>query len=95
MSGDAGTSPSVEAQGRGLFKPSRSDLPAETSGLPSSLREIADAAVEAAEREAILRARQSTKGHKSQAARALRVDYKTLHLKVRRYGITISHNPEA
>jgi len=61
---------------------------------PTSLREIAEVAVEAAEREAILRALQSTKGNKSQAARLLHVDFKTLHLKMRRYGITISHNAE-
>jgi transcriptional regulator with PAS, ATPase and Fis domain len=62
---------------------------------PTSLREIAEAAVETAEREAILRALQSTKGNKSQAARLLHVDFKTLHLKMRRYGITISHHAES
>ncbi len=62
---------------------------------PTSLREIAEAAVEIAEREAILRALQSTKGNKSQAARLLHVDFKTLHLKMRRYGITISHLAES
>ena len=65
------------------------------AAIPTSLREIADAAVEVAEREAILRALQSTKGNKSQAARLLHVDFKTLHLKMRRYGITISHHAEA
>ena len=80
---------------RSLLKPSRADPPAELSGLPSSLREIADAAVESAERQAILRALQSTNGNKSQAARLLHVDFKTLHVKMRRYGITISHHPEA
>jgi DNA-binding NtrC family response regulator len=80
---------------RSLLKPSRADPPAELSGSPSSLREIADAAVESAERQAILRALQSTNGNKSQAARLLHVDFKTLHVKMRRYGITISHHPEA
>jgi DNA-binding NtrC family response regulator len=65
------------------------------AGSPSSLREIADAAIETAEREAIMRALQSTKGNKSQAARLLHVDFKTLHLKMRRYGITISHHAES
>jgi DNA-binding NtrC family response regulator len=80
---------------RSLLKPSRADPPAEPSGSPTTLREIADAAVESAERHAILRALQSTNGNKSQAARLLHVDFKTLHVKMRRYGITISHNPEA
>jgi two-component system nitrogen regulation response regulator GlnG len=30
---------------------------------------------------------QKTNGNKSQAARILKVDYKTLHLKVKRYGL--------
>jgi DNA-binding NtrC family response regulator len=83
------------AEMRALLKHDRANPPAEISGSPTSLREIADAAVEAAERQAILRALQSTNGNKSQAARLLHVDFKTLHLKMRRYGITISHNAEA
>jgi two-component system nitrogen regulation response regulator GlnG len=83
------------AEMRGLLKHNRADPPVEPSGPPTSLREIADAAVESAERHAILRALQSTNGNKSQAARLLHVDFKTLHVKMRRYGITISHNPEA
>ena len=83
------------AEMRSLLKPNRADPPVEPSGAPTSLREIADAAVESAERHAILRALQSTNGNKSQAARLLHVDFKTLHVKMRRYGITISHNPEA
>ncbi len=83
------------AEMRALLKHARADAPAETRASPTTLREIADAAVEAAERHAILRALQSTNGNKSQAARLLHVDFKTLHLKMRRYGITVSHNADA
>jgi DNA-binding NtrC family response regulator len=51
------------------------------------LKEIAEAAAEEAERQAIRDVLQKTGGNKSQAARILRVDYKTLHLKVKRYGL--------
>jgi two-component system nitrogen regulation response regulator GlnG len=53
----------------------------------SSLKEIADAASADAERQAIGRALQATRGNKSEAARLLRTDYKTLHLKMKQYGI--------
>jgi two-component system nitrogen regulation response regulator GlnG len=53
----------------------------------SSLREIAEAATGDAEQQAIHRALLTTKGNKSEAARLLRVDYKTLHLKMKQYGI--------
>ena len=49
--------------------------------------EIADRAVAEAERQAIRLALQATAGNKSEAARLLRVDYKTLHIKMKRYGI--------
>jgi two-component system nitrogen regulation response regulator GlnG len=52
-----------------------------------SLREIAERAVAEAERLAIRLSLQATGGNKSEAARLLRVDYKTLHLKLKRYGI--------
>jgi DNA-binding NtrC family response regulator len=40
-----------------------------------------------AEQEAIRQALAATRGNKSEAARLLRTDYKTLHVKIRRYGI--------
>jgi DNA-binding NtrC family response regulator len=52
-----------------------------------SLREITHRATAEAERQAIRLALQATGGNKSEAARLLRVDYKTLHLKMKRYGI--------
>jgi DNA-binding NtrC family response regulator len=80
---------------RAHMRSSRDDHRVAPAANPTSLREIAEAATEIAERDAILRALQSTKGNKSQAARLLHVDFKTLHLKMRRYGITISHNAES
>ena len=53
----------------------------------SSLKEIADAAAADAEQRAIRRVLQVTGGNKSEAARLLRTDYKTLHLKMKQYGI--------
>jgi DNA-binding NtrC family response regulator len=58
----------------------------ETETRPS-LREITHRAMAEAERQAIRLALQATGGNKSEAARLLRVDYKTLHLKMKRYRI--------
>ena len=54
----------------------------------SSLKELAQAATVNAEGRAIRTALQATRGNKSEAARLLRVDYKTLHLKMKQYGIS-------
>jgi len=40
-----------------------------------------------AERRAIRQALRTARGNKSEAARILSTDFKTLHLKMRRYGI--------
>ena len=52
-----------------------------------SLKELAGRAAAEAERQAIGLALRATRGNKSEAARLLRVDYKTLHLKTKRYSI--------
>jgi len=52
-----------------------------------SLKEFAERAAAEAERQAIRLALHATRGNKSEAARLLGVDYKTLHLKMRRYAI--------
>ena len=52
-----------------------------------SLKEIAGRATAEAEQQAIRLALQATRGNKSEAARLLLVDYKTLHLKIKRYGL--------
>ncbi len=54
----------------------------------ASLKQVADAAVSIAEQEAIRRALKATKGNKSEAARLLRTDYKTLHVKMKQYIIS-------
>jgi DNA-binding NtrC family response regulator len=59
----------------------------ESTPVGSSLREIAEAAATYAEQQAIRRVLQVTSGNKSEAARLLRTDYKTLHLKMKQYGI--------
>lgn len=74
----------------GLF-PERSRTPA-TSPDPTppdglSLKQIAETAAAEAESRAIRRTLQATRGKKSEAARLLKVDYKTLHLKMKRYRI--------
>jgi two-component system nitrogen regulation response regulator GlnG len=57
-------------------------------GAPSlTLREARDRAVAEAERQAIIGALARTHGNKSEAARALKTDYKTLHIKVKQYGL--------
>jgi len=52
-----------------------------------SLREIAGRVAAEAERQAIRLALRATRGNKSEAARLLRVDYKTLHVKMKQHGI--------
>jgi DNA-binding NtrC family response regulator len=66
--------------------PSRA--PARRSETPGmSLKEIALEAARDAERNAICRVLRGTQGNKSRAARELRTDYKTLHLKMKSLGI--------
>jgi DNA-binding NtrC family response regulator len=52
-----------------------------------SLREAADAAARDAERDAIADTLRATRGNKAEAARLLRTDYKTLHVKMKALGI--------
>jgi DNA-binding NtrC family response regulator len=53
----------------------------------TSLRELTEMAVLDTEAQAIRVALEATGGNKSEAARLLKVDYKTLHLKMKRFGI--------
>jgi len=57
------------------------------AGTAQSLKSIAGDAARAAERQAICQVLRDTQGNKSQAARALQTDYKTLHLKIKQLGI--------
>ena len=52
-----------------------------------SLKEIAETAAADAEQQAIRWTLQATRGNKSEAARLLRTDYKTLYLKMKHYDI--------
>ena len=52
-----------------------------------SLKEVANRAAAEAERQAIRLALLTTHGNKSEAARLLRTDYKTLHVKMKQMGI--------
>src|SRR5204862_7348995 len=76
--------PSVPPRAR----PSSTAAPGEPAPAGSSLKELAQAATVDAEGRAIRTALQATRGNKSEAARLLRVDYKTLHSKMKQYGIS-------
>jgi DNA-binding NtrC family response regulator len=52
-----------------------------------TLKQIAESAVVEAEKQAIRNVLKSTGGNKSQAAKILKTDYKTLHVKVKKYGL--------
>jgi len=65
--------------------------PVEVPVLPGqSLKKIAENAVEEAEKQAIRHVLKSTGGNKSQAAKILKTDYKTLHVKIKKYGLRSS-----
>jgi DNA-binding NtrC family response regulator len=52
-----------------------------------SLREIVHHSVVTVEREVLLQALHHTRGNKAEAARLLQIDYKTIHTKLKRFGI--------
>ena len=66
---------------------SAAGLREEREPIGSSLKEVADIAAADAEQQAIRRVLERTKGNKSAAARLLRTDDKTLHLKMKLSGI--------
>jgi DNA-binding NtrC family response regulator len=55
-----------------------------------SLREIVQHSVVTVEREVLLQALQHTRGNKAEAARLLQIDYKTIHTKLKQFGINRS-----
>jgi two-component system nitrogen regulation response regulator GlnG len=61
----------------------------ENSGGVLPLREIVRRNTVTVERETILRVLRRTGGNKAAAARLLKIDYKTIHFKVRQYGIDV------
>jgi DNA-binding NtrC family response regulator len=60
---------------------------AEGTPAAQTLKEIAEQAARAAERQAISAVLRTTRGNKSQAAKALHTDYKTLHVKMKQLGL--------
>ena len=58
------------------------------TGLP--LREITHRKVIAVEREVLTQVLRATGGNKAKAARLLQIDYKTIHSKIRQYGISVN-----
>jgi DNA-binding NtrC family response regulator len=70
-----------------LLGKSRPDTSGTSSASGKSLKEAADEAARHAERQAICETLRATRGNKSQAAKALRTDYKTLHVKMKQLGI--------
>jgi DNA-binding NtrC family response regulator len=65
--------------------------PAAVSNGGRSLKDIAKVAFEAAEKQAIMEALRTTGGHKQKAALLLQTDYKTLFVKLKRYGLGNAH----
>ena len=76
----------IEAPDLGLPTPAPA-APAFPDEPPPPLPERARQAVERVERQAILDALQRAAGNKAQAARLLGIDYKTLHVKLNKYGL--------
>ena len=68
--------------------PLATDHAQEPAPAGSSLKQLTQAATVDVEGRAIRTALQATRGNKSEAARLLHVDYKTLHLKMKQYGIS-------
>jgi DNA-binding NtrC family response regulator len=81
-----------EAQLKGLLgggsSPIESPAPLEVPVLQGqSLKKIAEGAAQEAEKQAIRNVLKITQGNKSKASKILKTDYKTLHLKIKKYGL--------
>jgi DNA-binding NtrC family response regulator len=77
-----------------LGKTRNPTLTTPTTSAGGSLREIAEAAAAAAEKQAITETLRLTQGNKARASRLLQTDYKTLHLKMKRLGLRArDHQP--
>jgi DNA-binding NtrC family response regulator len=58
-----------------------------------TLKEVGEQAATLAERQAIRDALDASGGNKTEAARLLRTDFKTLHVKMKRYGLSSRSEP--
>ena len=72
---------------RGLLRDGGREPAAAPPSPGASLRDVAQRAAETAERHAICEALRAANGNKTVAARALKTDYKTLHVKMKHLGI--------
>ncbi len=72
-----------------LFKALNSDCTSigEPSNTGQSLKEMMHRYIIGVEREILIRTLRETGGNKAKAARLLQIDYKTIHSKIREYGI--------
>jgi two-component system nitrogen regulation response regulator GlnG len=59
-----------------------------------SLKEIVRRKTASVEREVLMEALRKTGGNKAKAARLLKIDYKTIHSKLKRYGISVAEAAE-
>ena len=85
----------------GLLSPFRAGAPTTETGAGGgagvtvrSLRDVVREQVHAAERDALVAALRETGGNKARAARLLQVDYKTIHSKIKEYGIGIERGKD-
>jgi two-component system nitrogen regulation response regulator GlnG len=60
----------------------------------AGLKDLVRSGVAHIEREAIAKALKKARGNKAEAARILKVDYKTLHTKVKEYGLLRGNEPQ-
>jgi DNA-binding NtrC family response regulator len=87
LADDLITEPHLDLKPAPLAKPASSP---KAQGLPwenHSLREIVHHSVVSVEQEVLRQALQHTHGNKAEAARLLQIDYKTIHTKLKRFGI--------
>jgi two-component system nitrogen regulation response regulator GlnG len=72
----------------GPLKPAGVATPPESNGANPSLKEISKQSRATAERAVLREVLERTGGNKALAARILRIDYKTIHAKIRQYGLS-------
>jgi two-component system, NtrC family, response regulator HydG len=76
-----------------VSEPSSADGRDGPAGPRPTLKEVGEQAAMLAERHAIRDALDASGGNKTEAARLLRTDYKTLHVKMKRYGVSLHDSP--
>lgn len=75
----------IEARGKNRIEPIPDDIGAQWKG--SSLKDIVQRSVTEVERRVLIGVLEYTGGNKAKAARLLQIDYKTMHTKVKKFGI--------